>query len=63
MRPVAIKNFLAYSLRRLGTDHIDLYQLCRVEPNLPIEDTVGAIANLVRAGYVRHIGHLRGSRR
>ncbi len=56
LRPSAVKNFLAYSLRRLGTDYIDLYQPCRVDPNFPIEDTVGAIADLVKAGYVRHIG-------
>src|SRR5579872_3444418 len=55
-RPAAVKNFLAYSLRRLGTDYIDLYQPARVDPNVPIEDTVGAIADMVKAGYVRHIG-------
>jgi aryl-alcohol dehydrogenase-like predicted oxidoreductase len=55
-RPVAVKNFLAYTLRRLGTDHIDLYQPARVDPSVPIEDTVGAIAEMVKAGYVRHIG-------
>ena len=56
MRPVAVKNFLAYSLRRLGTDYIDLYQPCRVDSKTPYEDTIGAIADLVKAGYVRHIG-------
>src|SRR5271155_3235765 len=55
-RPAAVKNFLSYSLRRLGTDYIDLYQPSRVDPAVPIEDTVGAIADLVKAGYVRHIG-------
>ncbi|HUZ73050.1 MAG TPA: aldo/keto reductase [Stellaceae bacterium] len=55
-RPRAVKNFLAYSLARLGTDHVDLYQPARVDPNVPIEDTIGAIADLVRAGYVRTIG-------
>jgi pyridoxine 4-dehydrogenase len=55
-RPVAVKNFLTYSLRRLGTDHIDVYRIARVDPAVPIEDTVGAIADLVKAGYVRHIG-------
>ena len=55
-RPAALKNFLAYSLQRLGTDHIDLYQPARVDPSVPIEDTVGAIADMVKAGYVRHIG-------
>ncbi len=55
-RPAAVKNFAAYSLRRLGTDHIDIYRLTRVDPGVPIEETVGAIAELVQAGYVRHIG-------
>ena len=55
-RPVAVKTALAYTLRRLGTDHIDLYMPARVGPAVPIEDTVGAIADLVQAGYVRHIG-------
>jgi pyridoxine 4-dehydrogenase len=55
-RPASTKNFLAYSLRRLGTDHIDLYQPARLDPHVPIEDTVGAIAEMVKAGYVRHIG-------
>jgi aryl-alcohol dehydrogenase-like predicted oxidoreductase len=55
-RPAAVKNFLAYSLRRLGSDYVDVYRLARVDPAVPIEDTVGAIADMVRAGYVRHIG-------
>jgi aryl-alcohol dehydrogenase-like predicted oxidoreductase len=55
-RPAALKNFLAYTLKRLGTDHVDLYQPARVDPAVPIEDTVGAIADMVRAGHVRHIG-------
>jgi aryl-alcohol dehydrogenase-like predicted oxidoreductase len=55
-RPQSIKNFLSYSLRRLGTDHIDLYQSSRVDPQVPIEDTIGAVADMVKAGYVRHIG-------
>ena len=55
-RPQAVKTFLAYSLKRLGTDYIDLYQPARVDPAVPIEETVGAIADLVKAGYVRHIG-------
>ncbi|MET9222188.1 aldo/keto reductase [Streptomyces sp. NPDC003300] len=55
-RPVAIRNFLAYSLNRLGTDHIDIYRIARVDPDVPIEETVGAIAELVQAGHVRHIG-------
>jgi aryl-alcohol dehydrogenase-like predicted oxidoreductase len=55
-RPAAMKNFLAYTLRRLGSDHVDLYQPARVDPAVPIEDTVGAIADMVKAGFVRHIG-------
>jgi pyridoxine 4-dehydrogenase len=55
-RPVAVRNFLAYSLRRLGTDHIDIYRLGRVDPQVPIEETVGAIAEMITAGYVRHVG-------
>jgi aryl-alcohol dehydrogenase-like predicted oxidoreductase len=55
-RPAAVKTALAYSLKRLGTDHIDVYRPARLDPNVPIEDTVGAIAELVEAGYVRHIG-------
>src|SRR5579863_8741635 len=55
-RPAAVKNFLAYSLKRLGTDYVDLYQPSRVDPAVPIEETVGAIAEMVKAGYVRHIG-------
>lgn len=55
-RPVAIRNFLAYSLNRLGTDHIDIYRIARVDPAVPIEETVGALAEQVEAGYVRHIG-------
>jgi aryl-alcohol dehydrogenase-like predicted oxidoreductase len=54
--PVAVKDRLAYTLRRLGTDHVDIYRPTRLNPNVPIEDTVGAIAEMVRAGYVRHIG-------
>lgn len=55
-RPVAIKNFLAYSLRRLGTDHVDIYRPARLDPTVPIEDTVGALSELVAAGWVRAIG-------
>jgi aryl-alcohol dehydrogenase-like predicted oxidoreductase len=55
-RPQAVKNFLAYSLQRLGVDHIDIYRLARLDPAVPIEDTIGAIADMVQAGYVRHIG-------
>ncbi|MGP3934277.1 aldo/keto reductase [Nonomuraea sp. KM88] len=55
-RPEAVKNFLAYSLTRLGTDHIDVYRPARLDPAVPIEETVGAIKDMVDAGYVRHIG-------
>lgn len=55
-RPAAVKTFAAYSLKRLGVDVIDVYRPARLDPNVPIEDTIGAIADLVRAGYVRHIG-------
>jgi aryl-alcohol dehydrogenase-like predicted oxidoreductase len=51
-----VKNSLAYTLTRLGTDYVDLYQPARLDPRVPIEDTVGAIAELVQAGYVRYIG-------
>ncbi|MFG2071839.1 aldo/keto reductase [Nonomuraea maritima] len=54
--PVAVKDRLAYTLRRLGTDHVDIYRPSRLNPDVPIEDTVGAIAEMVQAGYVRHIG-------
>jgi aryl-alcohol dehydrogenase-like predicted oxidoreductase len=55
-RPAAVKNFIAYSLTRLGVDHIDIYRPGRLDPAVPIEDTIGAIADLVKAGHVRHIG-------
>lgn len=55
-RPAAVRNFLAYTLRRLGTDQVDIYRPARLDPAVPIEDTVGAIADMVGAGYVRHIG-------
>jgi len=55
-RPASVRNFLAYSLRRLGTDHIDVYRPARLDPNVPIEETIGAIAEQVEAGFVRHIG-------
>ena len=54
--PAAVKTSLAYSLQRLGTDHVDLYQPARLDQRVPIEDTVGAIAEMVKAGYVRYIG-------
>ena len=55
-RPAAVKNFLAYTLTRLGVDHIDIYRPARLDPSVPIEDTIGAIADMVKAGYVRAIG-------
>jgi aryl-alcohol dehydrogenase-like predicted oxidoreductase len=55
-RPQAVKSALAYSLVRLGTDHVDVYRPARLDPAVPIEDTIGAIADLVKAGYVRAIG-------
>ncbi len=55
-RPAAVKTALAYTLQRLGTDYVDLYQPARLDPAVPIEETVGAIAELVRAGHVRYIG-------
>jgi aryl-alcohol dehydrogenase-like predicted oxidoreductase len=55
-RPQAVKNFLAYSLRRLGLDHIDIYRPARLDPRVPIEETVGAVADMVKAGHVRYIG-------
>ncbi|MGS0942208.1 aldo/keto reductase [Pseudomonas luteola] len=55
-RPKAIRNFLAYTLKRLNTDHVDIYRIARLDPDVPIEDTVGAIAEMVKAGYVRHVG-------
>ena len=61
-RPAAVKSSLAYTLRRLGTDHVDIYRLGRVDPAVPIEETVGAIAEMVQAGYARHVP-LVGARR
>ncbi len=55
-RPAAIKNFLSYSLQRLGLDYIDVYRPARLDSGVPIEETIGAIADMVKAGYVRHIG-------
>ena len=55
-RPAAAKTALAYTLRRLNTDYIDLYQPARLDPNVPIEETVGAIAEMIQAGYVRYVG-------
>jgi aryl-alcohol dehydrogenase-like predicted oxidoreductase len=55
-RPEAVKNFLAYSLTRLGVDHIDIYRPARLDPAVPIEETAGAIKEMIDAGYVRHLG-------
>ena len=55
-RPAAVKTALAYTLRRLRIDHVDVYRPARLDPNVPIEDTVGAIAELIQAGYVRRLG-------
>jgi aryl-alcohol dehydrogenase-like predicted oxidoreductase len=55
-RPQAVKTALAYTLKRLNTDHVDVYRPARVDPNVPIEETVGAIKDMIDAGYVRHLG-------
>ncbi len=55
-RPSSVKNFLAHTLTRLGVDHVDIYRPSRLDPQVPIEDTVGAIAEMVKAGYVRYVG-------
>ena len=61
--PARSRTSLAYTLQRLGTDHVDLYQPARLDPRVPIEDTVGAIAEMIEAGFVRHLGPVRGGRR
>jgi aryl-alcohol dehydrogenase-like predicted oxidoreductase len=55
-RPAAVKSFAAYSLRRLGVEAIDIYRPARLDPAVPIEDTIGAVADLIKAGYVRYAG-------
>ena len=55
-RPAAVKTALAYSLKRLGVDYVDIYRPARLDPNVPIEETIGAIADMIKAGYVRYIG-------
>jgi pyridoxine 4-dehydrogenase len=55
-RPAAIRNFVAYSLQRLGVDAIDIYRPARLDPDVPIEETVGAMADMIKAGWIRHIG-------
>jgi aryl-alcohol dehydrogenase-like predicted oxidoreductase len=54
--PASVKDRLAFTLRRLGTDHVDIYRPARLNPDIPIEDTVGAIAEMIQAGYVRYVG-------
>ena len=61
-RPGAVKNFLAYTLKRLGVDVIDIYRPARLDPDVPIEDTIGAIADMVKAGYCAGDRALRGRR-
>ena len=56
VRPQNVQNYLAYTLKRLGTDYVDLYQPARINPHIPVEDTIGAVADLVKAGYVRSVG-------
>jgi len=56
VRPSLVKNYLSYSLERLGVDYVDLYQPCRIDPNIPVEETLGPIGELVAAGRVRHVG-------
>lgn len=56
LRPIAIKNFINYSLVRLGIDTIDLYQPCRMDNSVPVEDIIGTIADMIKEGKVRHIG-------
>jgi aryl-alcohol dehydrogenase-like predicted oxidoreductase len=55
-RPQAVKNFLSHTLTRLGTDYVDIYRPARIDPAVPVEETVGAITELVEAGHVRHVG-------
>ncbi|KRR17143.1 aldo/keto reductase [Bradyrhizobium lablabi] len=55
-RPAAVKNFVAYSLQRLGVDTIDIYRPARLDPDVPIEDTIGTMADMIKAGWIRHIG-------
>lgn len=56
VRPQSIQNYLAYTLKRLGTDYVDLYQPARINPHIPVEETIGAVADMVKAGYVRNVG-------
>ena len=56
LHPLTVKNYLTYSLKRLGVDYVDLYQPCRIDPEIPVEETIEPIAQMVKAGYVKHIG-------
>ena len=56
VRPQNVQNYLVYTLKRLGTDYVELYQPARINPHIPVEDTIGAVADLVKAGYVRSVG-------
>ena len=56
VRPQSVQNYLAYTLKRLGTDYVDLYQPARINPHIPVEETIGAVADMVKAGYVRNVG-------
>lgn len=56
VRPQSVQNYLAYTLKRLGTDYVDLYQPARINPHIPVEETIGAVSDLVKAGYVRNVG-------
>ena len=55
-RPPAVKNFLGYSLKRLGVDYVDIYRPARLDDEVPVEETVGAIAEMIKQGYARHAG-------
>lgn len=56
VRPQSVQNYLAYTLKRLGTDYVDLYQPARINPHIPVEETIGAVSDMVKAGYVRNVG-------
>lgn len=55
-RPESVRNYLTYTLKRLGTDYVDLYQPARINPYIPVEDTIGAIGEMVKKGYVKSVG-------
>ncbi len=56
VRPQIVKSYLSYTLKRLGTDYVDLYQPSRIDNNIPVEETIGAVADMISAGYVRSVG-------